>query len=696
MIPMLRVEPLWHCRTKKLKKSSFAAEAAAAAWGGAASPAVARSGCEGLTLASDDNDACGHENLTGFTLMYSQLARGGAALEAAVLARPRPAVVHLVRNDSLARHLVGGAYAARPGAEPTPARLHAGAVCEHVANWPDVAGAPRHAVRVDAPLRRRLRLRAAANRARRRRAGGAAGRGGRARAGRDARRPALRGRAPANGRALAIGEALRLARTIRRFHASARDLGVCLDYHVVAADDQARGAAEAELRRRAEPLGVELRRRVRPRAGARARDARARVQVAGRVRRARARGAAAAAHGAAGVAVERTLYLDSDALACARLDGFFAALGESDVAYVSTTTIGKYVRRKTGLDAIFDASAAPPGAAPVAESAYLNAGVLAFRNSTGARRLLAAWRRVFVDEYLRGACPRALDAGPAGAVVGARTTPGVALERLPDEYHCKTHTTGATRRRLSDFGKADKKCTTLLKKKKLDWLLEPFTCTKSVKTSNVALVLGTGLGDTGTRSVAKAVDALGVPTCHRTTATLEALGASNRRDMTPFASSGAWFDTPLASVWRRVACSFPNYKVVHTTRAGDRPRYHRDYSHGKSKCRADTKEHYLISRCLEYGTTCPTLADALVAFDGVAASLDRHAPRDKVHVMNMSTGFRLFPLAAFLGKPVPRGMRGVPRSKESFCRTRAVAEKKKKPRVVTRHRSGKKKKKPHV
>ena len=78
---MRTIEPLWHCRTKKLKKSSFAAEAAAAAWGGAASPAVARSGCEGLTLASDDNDACGHENLTGFTLMYSQLARGGAALE---------------------------------------------------------------------------------------------------------------------------------------------------------------------------------------------------------------------------------------------------------------------------------------------------------------------------------------------------------------------------------------------------------------------------------------------------------------------------------------------------------------------------------------------------------------------------------------------------------------------------------------
>ncbi|KAK7254097.1 hypothetical protein SO694_00008182 [Aureococcus anophagefferens] len=362
MIPMLRVEPLWHCRTKKLKKSSFAAEAAAAAWGGAASPAVARSGCEGLTLASDDNDACGHENLTGFTLMYSQLARGGAALEAAVLARPRPAVVR--------------------GAVPQVARGAAPLVLDAV-----------------------------------------------------------------------------VARALPRPKRGARAAGVELR---AVAFDRAPALARATLAR-----GCKWQDGC---------DERALVEL--RLRRMER--LAASPFGA--------LYLDSDALARARLDGFFAALGESDVAYVSTTTIGKYVRRKTGLDAIFDASALAPGAR----------------------------------------------------------------------------------------------------------------------------------------------------------------------------------------------------------------RYHRDYSHGKSKCRADTKEHYLISRCLEYGTTCPTLADALVAFDGVAASLDRHAPRDKVHVMNMSTGFRLFPLAAFLGKPVPRGMRGVPRSKESFCRTRAVAEKKKKPRVVTRHRSGKKKKKPHV
>ena len=345
---MRTVEPLWHCRTKKLKKSSFAAEAAAAAWGGAASPAVARSGCEGLTLASDDNDACGRENLTGFTLMYSQLARGGAALEAAVLARPRPAVVHLVRNDSLARHvsvlanahakhggaeraradahrappspvavrvpmsgvlsalearerdvrsarralrrlrlaslelsyealaaapgaaaaaawrqLVGGAYAARPGAEPTPARPHAGAVREHVADWPDVVGALR-GTRFEWMLRCGAGCDCAPPRTARDDAAPAA-----PPAAAGAREPAAATRgvllfavgAPLGETdgAPAIGEALRLARTIRRFHASARDLGVCLDYHVVAADDPARGAAEAELRRRAAPLGVELR-----------------------------------------------------------------------------------------------------------------------------------------------------------------------------------------------------------------------------------------------------------------------------------------------------------------------------------------------------------------------------------------------------------------------------------------------------
>ena len=37
-------------------------------------------------------------------------------------------------------------------------------------------------------------------------------------------------------------------------------------------------------------------------------------------------------------------------------------------------------------------------------------------------------------------------------------------------------------------------CVHMLAKHKLDWLLEPFTCTKAQKTSNAHIVLGTGLG----------------------------------------------------------------------------------------------------------------------------------------------------------------------------------------------------------
>ena len=43
-------------------------------------------------------------------------------------------------------------------------------------------------------------------------------------------------------------------------------------------------------------------------------------------------------------------------------------------------------------------------------------------------------------------------------------------------------------------------CVHMLAKHKLSWLLEPFTCTSSQKTSNAKIILGTGLGGTGTKS----------------------------------------------------------------------------------------------------------------------------------------------------------------------------------------------------
>ena len=88
---------------------------------------------------------------------------------------------------------------------------------------------------------------------------------------------------------------------------------------------------------------------------------------------------------------------------------------------------------------------------------------------------------------------------------------------------------------------------------------------------------GSGLGATGTRSVAAAVDALGIPTCHKFDKYVELLNLTRNdpTDVGIFAQFGprAFFDTPMATLWPRLACAFPNYKLIHTTRAY----YHRHY-----------------------------------------------------------------------------------------------------------------------
>ena len=227
------------------------------------------------------------------------------------------------------------------------------------------------------------------------------------------------------------------------------------------------------------------------------------------------------------------------------------------------------------------------------------------------------------------------------------------------------------RRRLVDGGVVSSECRTLLRRMKLEWVVRHFTCdAKMKKTAGVEMVIGTGLGDTGTRSAAYVVDRLGIEACHMTEITIDRLRRCSEHDMSAFASSRAWFDTPVASVWRRLACAFPNHKLVHTTRFP----YHRDFrtkldSKNRSMCRGDLPSHFAAARCIEYGTTCPSLADALVVFEDVAKSLRRDVPPQKLHVMNLSTGFRLDPLAQFLGVEVPEGMRGrdFPHSSRFFC-----------------------------
>ena len=163
----------------------------------------------------------------------------------------------------------------------------------------------------------------------------------------------------------------------------------------------------------------------------------------------------------------------------------------------------------------------------------------------------------------------------------------------------------AATKRHRRLGSMTDECRAVLRDNDLDWLLEPFTCSARMKTSPTEMVLGTGLGDTGTRSVAAAVDALGIPTCHRTYTTADLLLNSTRYDFSAFERAGAraYFDTPMAFLWPRLACAFPNYKIVHTTRVHYSRHFGGDHCDGRGARKYEREES--IVRCLDYGTYCP-------------------------------------------------------------------------------------------
>ena len=94
-------------------------------------------------------------------------------------------------------------------------------------------------------------------------------------------------------------------------------------------------------------------------------------------------------------------------------------------------------------------------------------------------------------------------------------------------------------------------------------------CEANGPTSGHPIIIGAGLGGTATRSVAAAVWRLGFATCHWTGGNHDALvDASRSGDVIgPFSRADAWFDNPMAALLVPLACVFPNYRVVLTTRS---------------------------------------------------------------------------------------------------------------------------------
>ena len=109
-------------------------------------------------------------------------------------------------------------------------------------------------------------------------------------------------------------------------------------------------------------------------------------------------------------------------------------------------------------------------------------------------------------------------------------------------------------------------------------------------TSEHPLILGTGLGGTGSRSIAAAVRQLGYRACHKTERTHGALvEAEKQHSLTQaFARADAWFDNPVGQLLAPLACSFPNYRVIHTVRSDTSTTWHSGHA-----CNTARGEHLL-------------------------------------------------------------------------------------------------------
>jgi len=209
-------------------------------------------------------------------------------------------------------------------------------------------------------------------------------------------------------------------------------------------------------------------------------------------------------------------------------------------------------------------------------------------------------------------------------------------------------------------------CRRELAKRGLLWLREePFVCNRSkIHTSSKELVIGPGLGDTGTRSLSAAVTKLGLRSCHAPSVVMEMLQHPTvriHRDFTVFNVSDAWFDDPMAIIWRRLMCAFPNYRIAYSTRRPYKRDFYRDRMGGpgtvfpRNWCDLpfNDPQHRMLMMCLVYGERCANGMRCNAVFERTEAAVLAETPKDRLVVLNLSEGLSIVPLARLLGKPEP-------------------------------------------
>lgn len=171
-------------------------------------------------------------------------------------------------------------------------------------------------------------------------------------------------------------------------------------------------------------------------------------------------------------------------------------------------------------------------------------------------------------------------------------------------------------------------------------------------------IIGAGLSKTGTKSLARALTALGFQTLHNDMQRLNDViaGTTPRPDFRRYDDVDAAVDLPSAWFFEELLQAYPDSKCILTVRDED--------SWWKS-VRAHMGEiFWMVSReqdpdrwdlrCHVYGSADPREFTYRKRYREHNARVQAIAPADRLLVMNVTAGDGWEPLCGFLGLPVPQ------------------------------------------
>ena len=210
-------------------------------------------------------------------------------------------------------------------------------------------------------------------------------------------------------------------------------------------------------------------------------------------------------------------------------------------------------------------------------------------------------------------------------------------------------------------------------------LAQPAFAPLPTEISQHPLLICVGHGRTGTTSLQRALELLGLKTAHygRLTMELVRLGEGCGRrtvlDPKPYEAVDAVIDSPVPSFYLELMARFPNSKVILTVRnptswLASHTRHYSKFESAQPKAQylptdfalnKDTRTYYMSDRDVspnrmhDFGTNCPSPSQALKRYLSHNAAVRATVPRGRLLELDICGNVGWEPLCNFLEKNVP-------------------------------------------